>query len=105
MQLGWLRARRAAQSGKPRQTLEIAANAEASITGKIPHLIENRQTRQFNRQSPIAIARPVQRDAAPGVPGGDGAENTAIGIERERLGDFAPQSAEPRGGARADQRR
>src|SRR5205814_5540522 len=78
---------------------------EASLTALIPHLIENRQTRQFNRQSSIDIAGPVQRDAAPGVPGRDGAENTPIGIERERLGDFAPQSAEPSGGSRADQRR
>ena len=61
----------AAQRGKPRQAVEIAADAEAAIAGKIPRPIEHRQSRQFHRQPAAAIDRPVQGDAAPGIAGGD----------------------------------
>ena len=57
----------AAQRGQPRQAVEIAANAEAAIAGKIPRAIEDRQARQFDRQPGAAVDRPVQRDAAPGL--------------------------------------
>ena len=56
--------RRAASRARP---VEIAANAETPIAGKVPRAIEDRQARQFDRQAAAAIDRPVQRDAAPGL--------------------------------------
>ena len=41
----------AAQRGKPRQAVEIAADAKAPIAGKIPRPVEDRQARQFDRQA------------------------------------------------------
>ncbi len=93
----------ATQRGKPRQRIEIAANAETSVTGKIAGAIVDWKARQFHRQSAAAIDRPAQGDAGPGVSGGDRLEDAAVGIEPERLADLAPRPAEAGGGARADQ--
>ena len=50
-----------------------------------------------------AIDRPAQIDDGPAIAGGDRLEDAAVGIEPERVGDFAPRPAEASGGARADQ--
>ena len=69
----------AAQRRKPRQAVEIAADAEAAIAGKIPRAIEDRQSRQFHRQTAAAVDRPVQGDAAPGIVRGDRLDDATLG--------------------------
>ena len=83
-----------AQRIKPRQAFEIAADAKAAVADEIAHAVEHRQSRQFHAQPRAAIDRPVERDAAPGVAGGDGLGDAAFRIETEHLGDLAPEPAE-----------
>ena len=85
----------AAQRGQPRQRVEVAAHAETAIAGEIAFAIEQRQARQFHRQMFAAIDRPVQRDAAPGVVGGECREHAPFRIEPEARGDVAPRPAKP----------
>ena len=93
----------AAQGGEPRQAVEIAANAETAIAGKIPHAIEDRQARQFDRQTPPPSTGQFSVMPLQVCVRGKRLHHAAIGIEREGFGDLAPQPAEAGRGARADQ--
>ena len=66
-------------------------------------MIVDRKPRQFHCQSATAIDRPAQIDDGPAIAGDDRLQDAAVGIEPERVGDFAPRPAEASGGARADQ--
>ena len=93
-----------ATRGKPGQRIEVAADAETAIAGEIPVTIEDGQARQFDRQPrAVAIGRPVQGDAAPGVAGGGGGRNAILRIERKRRVDLRPWPAEGGRRPRADQ--
>ena len=88
---------------EPRQPFAIAADAEAAIACEIARAIVDRQPRQFDGQARVgSVDGPKQRDAAPGVAGGDGFRNAAFGIESEHLRDLAPQPAEAGRRAHAD---
>ncbi len=79
--------------GEPRHSIEIAANTETAIAGEIALAIEQRQAREFDRQTATAIHRPEQRDATPCLLRGHRLDDVAIGIEVEFGCQIVPLTA------------
>src|SRR5579859_5725306 len=53
------------------QAVEIAAHAKTAIAGELAVMVEDRQSRQFDRQTAAAVDGPVHDDTAPGLAGRD----------------------------------
>ena len=89
----------AAQRGEPRQGIEIAANAETSIAGKIAGAIVDRKPDNSTANRPPPSTGQSQGRRRSRYRGGDRLEDAA-GRDRARtLGDLAPRPAEAGGGA------
>src|SRR5689334_24287168 len=86
-----------------REAVEIAAHAKAAIAGEIALVVEDRQTRQLDRQAAAVVDRPVDGDAAPGVARRNRFGDAAGRIEPEGFRNLVPGTAEAGGGACADQ--
>ena len=86
------------------QAIDVAADAEAAIAGKLAVAVEHRQARHLDRQGLIRIVdRPGHDDAAPGGARGERVRHGALRIELERGGDIRPRAVEHGGGLRPEQ--
>ena len=85
------------------QAIDVAANPEAAITGKLAVAAENRQARHLDRQRLIlTLDRPGHDDAAPGAARGQRVRYGALRIELELGGDVRPRAAKHGHGLRTE---